>query len=110
MLQSIVAILAGLLLMSSVLPGGGGRTIGALRPFATVIGVVALVAGILSIMSVMGILLILGGLVLAVSAVRSVPTVGGELARAGQWLAPLAVVLGLLLLIVGIAGVLVGFR
>lgn len=106
MLESIVAILAGLLLISGLLPRGGGKAISALRPFGTVIGVVALVAGILSITSVTGIMLILGGLILAASTVRFVPRVGPELARAVQWLARLGVVVGLLLLVIGIVGVL----
>jgi hypothetical protein len=107
-LESIVAILAGLLLISGLLPRGGGNAISALRPFGTVIGVVALVAGILSITSVTGIMLILGGLILAVGAVRFVPRVGADLARAGQWLARLGVVVGLLLLLIGIVGLVGG--
>jgi len=103
-MQSIVAILAGLLLLSGVLPRGGGGVVAALRPFSTVIGVIALVAGLLSITSVMGLALIFGGLILASTAVRSVPRVGGELARAGQWLARAGVLIGVLLLILGILG------
>ena len=92
-------------MFSSLLPRGGGKAVLALRPFGTVIGVVALVVGILSITSVTGIMLILGGLILAASAVRSVPKVGGELARAAQWLARIGVVIGLILIVMGIVSV-----
>ncbi len=102
MLEAIVAILAGLLLLAELFRGTGQRIIGNLRPFAVVIGVVALVLGVLHIASVFGIALLLAGFILAVSALEAVPRVGSELARAGRSLAQLRVVIGIVVLVVGV--------
>lgn len=102
MLEAVIAILAGLLLLSDLIKGGGKRFITPLQPFAVVIGVVALVVGVLHIRSVLGIALVLAGLILSVSALKSIPRIGDELARAGRALEQVRVVIGLIALIVGI--------
>ena len=102
MLEAIVAILAGLLLLAELFRGEGQRIIGTLRPFAVVIGVVALVIGVLHIASVFGIALLLAGFILAVSALEAIPRVGNELARAGRALAPIRVVVGIVVLVLGV--------
>lgn len=91
-----------MLLASEIFRGRSQGLIGTLRPFKTVIGVVALVVGILNITSVIGIALIIGGLVLAASALASIPKVGDELQSAGRWLARFSVVLGLFILLMGV--------
>ena len=106
MLEAIVAILAGLLLLADLFRGAGQRMIGTLRPFQVVIGVIALVVGILHLASVFGIALLLAGLILAVSALESVPRIGSELARAGRALAQLRILIGIVVLVLGIMALL----
>jgi uncharacterized membrane protein HdeD (DUF308 family) len=108
MLTAILAILCGLLLISDLL---GERISGAvnwLKPFETVIGVIAIVVGILNITSVTGIALVLAGLILAISAIGAIPRVGGELQKAGNWLAQFRIVIGLIVLIIGIVSLFAG--
>ena len=99
MLEAIVAILAGLLLLSSVMRSDWLQP---LVPFSTVIGVVALVAGVLNIASVMGIALIMAGLILAANALSGVPSIGDNLRNAGRWLDSFRVIIGLVVLILGV--------
>lgn len=106
MVEAIVAILVGLMLASEALGSGSEKLVGPLRPFKTVIGVVALVVGVLNITSVTGIALIVGGLVLATSALGSVPKIGADLQSAGQWLSRFRVVLGIIILLIGIMSLL----
>jgi hypothetical protein len=49
-IEGIVAVLAGLLLISPIIRGGsaGGKVVGRLAPFDAVIGVVAVVVGVLT--------------------------------------------------------------
>lgn len=100
MIEGIVGILAGLLLLSEAIRGPIVRS---LQPFQTVIGVIALVAGILNFLSVFGIVLILAGLILSTSVLSSIPSIGDGLARAGQALNPFRLIVGLVVLILGIA-------
>lgn len=104
MVAAIMAILAGLLLLSGVLRRGSapGKVAAALRPFEVVIGVVALVVGVLNITSVIGVALIIAGLALAAEAMTSIPGIGDELQRAGNALRGFSAVIGLLVLILGI--------
>jgi cadmium resistance protein CadD (predicted permease) len=108
MITAIVAILAGLVLLAGRLgavPGiGPGLEKFArwLLPFEVVIGVVALVVGILELLSLEGILLILAGLVLAISALRSIPSIGPWLGRMGNALLPFRVIIGVIILVVGL--------
>jgi uncharacterized membrane protein HdeD (DUF308 family) len=104
----IVLILTGLVLLRGVLhyvPGIGPsmeRFAKWLSGFDVVIGVIALVAGILQILSLEGILLILAGLTLAVSVLRTIPSVGPSLVRLGNALAQFRAILGLIILLVGV--------
>ena len=106
MVEAIVAILVGLLLASEAFGTGSEKLVGPLRPFKRVIGIVALVVGVLNITGVTGIALIVGGLVLAASALGSVPKVGADLQSAGRWLARFRVVLGIIILLIGIMSLL----
>jgi hypothetical protein len=108
MLEAILAILCGLLLLSDLLGDRLQNAVGALKPFETVIGVVAIVVGVLNITSVMGVALVIAGLVLAVSAVAAIPEIGGHLASAGRWLSRFRVIIGLLILAMGIVHLLTG--
>ena len=109
MLEAIVAILAGLLLLAELFRGEGQRIIGKLRPFAVVIGVVALVLGVLHIASVFGIALLLAGFILAVGALEAIPRVGNGLARAGRALAQVRIVVGVLVLVLGVIALIRSF-
>ncbi|HUF26144.1 MAG TPA: hypothetical protein VMM18_04090 [Gemmatimonadaceae bacterium] len=102
MIAAIIAILAGLVLLADLFRGAGERVVGALRPFAVVIGVVAIVVGILEITSVIGVALLLAGFILAASALEAIPGVGDQLAQAGRALAAVRVVIGIIVLVLGI--------
>jgi len=75
---------------------------GWLSAFDVVIGVIAIVLGVLELLSLEGILLILAGFVLAVSALRSIPSVGPPLGRLGNALAEFRLIIGIVLLLVGL--------
>jgi hypothetical protein len=108
MITVVVAILAGLVLLSGALrnvPGIGlslEKFAGWLSAFDVVIGVIAIVLGVLELLSLEGILLILAGFVLAVSALRSIPSVGPPLGRLGNALAEFRLIIGIILLLVGL--------
>jgi hypothetical protein len=108
MITSLVTILAGLVLLSGVLqriPVIGAyleRVAGWLAPFGVVIGVVAIVLGILELLSLEGFLLILSGLVLAVGALRTIPSVGPSLSRLGSALSEFRYIIGAIVLALGI--------
>jgi len=108
MVTIVVAILAGLLLLTGVLqkiPGVGPsleRFAGWLVPFEVAVGVIAILLGILELLSVEGILLILAGLILAVSALRTIPSVGPALGRLGSALSQFRYIIGVIVLAVGI--------
>jgi len=108
MVTIVVAILVGLVLLTGVLhkvPGIGSaleRFAGWLVPFEVVLGVIAIVLGILELLSIEGILLVLAGVVLAVSALRTIPSIGPSLGRLGNALAEFRYVLGVILLAVGL--------
>ncbi|HEX2994885.1 MAG TPA: hypothetical protein VHP14_08675 [Anaerolineales bacterium] len=104
----VILILTGLVLLRGVL-----RNVPRLGPslekfakwlsgFDVVIGVIALVVGILQILSLEGILLILAGLILAVGALRTIPSIGHSLVRLGNALAQFKAILGLIILLVGV--------
>jgi hypothetical protein len=103
-ITALIAIMAGLLLLADSLGKFSGldAVIRALKPYETVIGVIALVAGILALFSLFGIALILAGLLLATNALVTVPRVGDELGTAAKALAPFSVLIGAAVLILGI--------
>ena len=108
MVTIVVAILAGLLLLSGALkkiPAVGPaleRFAGWLLPFEVALGVIAIIVGLLELLSLEGILLILAGLVLAVSALRTIPSVGPALGRLGSALAQFRWIIGVILLAAGV--------
>lgn len=108
MIESVVAILSGVLLLAELFSrwAPGKKAVGALKPFQTVIGIVALVIGILHVTSVTGIALILAGLLLAATALAAVPKVGTYLARAGRALETFRIIVGFIVLVVGLVGLL----
>jgi membrane protein HdeD len=108
MITIVVAILAGLVLLSGALqrvPGVGPpleRFAGWLVPFEVALGVIAILVGLFELLSLEGILLILAGLILAVSALRTIPSVGPSLGRVGSALAQFRWIIGVILLAAGI--------
>jgi hypothetical protein len=102
MLGAIVAIVTGLALISGSIHLSRsidqfGRW---LNRFDVIIGVIAIVVGVLELLSLEGVMLILGGLVLAVSALGSIP----PLAKLANALKPFRLIIGLVLLALGIIG------
>lgn len=108
MIGSVVAVLAGMLLIGEVFNQGGSasRFVDRLRPFDAVIGVTAIVIGILSLFSLTGMALILGGLVLGARALAAVPNVGDDLVRAGDKVGGFRVLIGSVLFVLGLLGLL----
>ena len=102
MLEAIVAILAGLLLLADAFQGKGQRFINNLRPYEVIIGVVAVVIGVLNIFSLFGVALLLAGLILGVSALRGIPRIGDDLARAGNALSQVKTLIGIVVLVLGV--------
>ena len=112
MINSVIAIFAGLVLLGSALrsiPSVGlalEKFARWLSLFDVAIGVVAIVIGILELLSLEGILLIMAGFVLAISALQSIPSIGAPLARVGNALIPFRLLIGAVILIVGVLNVL----
>ncbi len=112
MITILIAILAGLVLLSGAfhnIPGIGPaleRASSWLAPFGVVIGVVAIVLGVLELFTLEGIVLILAGLVLAVSALRTIPSVGPSLGRLGNALSEFRYIIGVIVLAIGIVDLL----
>lgn len=104
MLYAITAILTGLLLLADTFMSMSGfnRVIAALKPYETVIGIVALVAGIFNIFSLLGIALIMGGIMLGTRALTTVPNIGDELGSAADKLTPFRGIIGAVALILGL--------
>lgn len=104
MLLALIAICAGLLLLADSL--GKYRGLDALirwlRPYSTIIGVIALIAGVLHFFSLLGIALILGGIILAAGALVTVPRVGDEFGGVAQKLTPFATIIGVIVVVLGI--------
>ena len=108
MLYAIIAILSGLLLLADTFMSMSGfnRVIAALKPYETVIGIVALIAGILHFFSLLGIALIMGGLMLGTRALTTVPNIGDELGSAADKLTPYRGIIGGVTLVLGVIALL----
>lgn len=104
MLYAIIAILTGLLLLADTFVSmrGFSGVIAALKPYETVIGIVALVAGIFNLLSLLGIALIMGGLMLGTRALTTVPNIGDELGSASNALTPFRGIIGAVTLVLGV--------
>ena len=104
MIYALIAILTGLLLLADTFMSMNGfsRVIAALKPYETVIGIVALIAGILNFFSLLGIALIMGGLMLGTRALTTVPNIGDELGSAGSALTPFRGIIGGVTLVLGV--------
>ena len=108
MIYALIAILAGLLLLADTFMSMNGmsRVIAALKPYETVIGIVALIAGVLHFFSLMGIALIMAGLMLGTRALTTVPSIGDELGSAGSALTPFRGLIGGTVLVMGVLAIL----
>ncbi|RZN61740.1 hypothetical protein [Methanonatronarchaeum sp. AMET6-2] len=112
MLSSIVAILAGLVLLTGligVVPAFGEyleRFAVWLGGFQGIIGVVAIVIGVLEFGSLESYMLIIAGLVLAAGVLQAIPAFGKYLEKLGMWLGGFQVVIGVITLVVGVLGLL----
>ena len=108
MIYAIIAILTGLLLLADTFMSMNGfnRVIAALKPYETVIGIVALIAGILHLISLLGIALIMGGLMLGTRALTTVPNIGDELGSASNALTPFRGLIGAVTLVLGVLALL----
>ncbi len=75
MVGALIALLAGALLLADSLGkfSGGEKLVRALRPYQTVIGILALTWGAFHIFSLLGIVLLLGGIILGANALVTVP-------------------------------------
>jgi len=104
MIYALIAILTGLLLLADTFMSMNGfsRVIAALKPYETVIGIVALIAGVLHFFSLLGIALIMGGLMLGTRALTTVPNIGDELGSAGNALTPFRGLIGGIVLVLGV--------
>lgn len=102
MIENLLAILTGLLLVAGLFKGEARQWVNLLRPWETVIGVVAIVVGVLQFASLLGIGLILGGLILASSAMAAIPSVGDDLKRWGRQLEQFGVLIGGALLLLAL--------
>jgi hypothetical protein len=104
MLYALIAILTGLLLLADTFMSMNGfdRVIAALKPYETVIGIVALIAGIFHFFSLLGIALIMGGLMLGTRALTTVPNIGDELGSASSALTPFRGIIGAVALVLGV--------
>ena len=108
MLYALIAILTGLLLLADTFISmrGFNRVITALKPYETVIGIVALIAGVLHFFSLLGIALIMGGLMLGTRALTTVPSIGDELGSASSALTPFRGLIGGVTLVLGVLALL----
>jgi hypothetical protein len=104
MFESIIAILAALMLLTDVLRRGSteNRITSILLPFRGVIGLIALVVGILNFFNIIGLALIAGGFILAAETLSGIPDVGDELKRAGQAIKGIGGLVGAILLVLAV--------
>lgn len=102
---ALLAIITGLFLIwgSTGRYPGLKNLAGSMRAAETGLGIIDLIVGIISITSVIGIVLLISGLILAAWVLSSIPGIGEELSRAGQALGNFRTVIGLIVLIIGIA-------
>lgn len=96
MIGALIALLAGALLLADSLGkfSGGDKLVRTLRPYQTVIGILALTWGLFHIFSLLGIVLLLGGIILGANALVTVPRVGDDFSGAAKALAPFAMIIG----------------
>lgn len=104
MLAAVIAILAGILLLADSLGKfqGMDALVRNLRPYQTIIGVVALIWGVFHIFSLLGIVMILAGVILGANALVTVPRVGDDFSGAAKALAPFGVIIGVAALVFGL--------
>jgi len=111
MIVNIVAILAGLILLTGllgVIPAFGKhfeRMAKWLGGFQGIIGLVAIGIGIWTFdFGLTSIMLIIAGLVLAAGFLEAIPSVGKHIHKVGTWLGGFQTIIGLITLAVGIWG------
>ena len=119
MLVEITDIIAGLILATGVLhfiPGvGKSLEKGAkwLGGFQTIAGIIAIIIGIWrldvslwGITGLPGIAAIIAGLVLITGILQYIPAIGKSLEKAAKWLGGFQTIIGIIAIVVGIAGLL----
>jgi uncharacterized membrane protein len=104
MIGALIAILAGVLLLADSLGKFRGldALVRTLRPYQTVIGILALCWGIFHVFSLLGVVLILAGVILGANALVTVPRVGDDFSGAARALAPFAMIIGVAALVFGL--------
>jgi len=111
-IPSIVAILAGLILLTGllgVIPAFGKhleKFAKWLGSFQAVIGIIAIVFGVLNLWSMVSIMLVIAGLVLLMGILEAIPGIGKDLHRLAKWLGGFQTLIGIITLAVGIWGLL----
>ncbi len=112
MIAEIFAILTGLVLLTGVLgviPVLGKyleRFAKWLGSFQGVLGIISIIIGLLYFFSLSGIMCIITGIMLAIGLIQTLPLVGDAMKRAVKFLGGFQVIIGIIAVIVGIAGLL----
>lgn len=112
MIDSIMCIVAGLVLLTGVL--GAVPALGKhleklakwLGSFQAIIGIIAVIIGIISIPSLQGIMLIIAGIVLMAGILSAIPALGKHLEKLAKVLAGFQVPIGIITIVIGIIGIL----
>lgn len=112
MLASLVAILAGLVLLTGllgVIPAFGEhleRFAKFIGSFQGLIGIIAIIVGILELWSGTGLILIIAGIMLAAGILQTLPGIGDEMRRLAKFLGSFQTIIGIVTLFVGVFGLL----
>jgi uncharacterized membrane protein HdeD (DUF308 family) len=108
MIEAIMGIIAGLVLLTGVLPliPAFGKHLEKLAKwlggFQTIIGIIAIIVGILSITSLLGIALVLAGLILAIGILPAIPALGKHLEKLAKAVGGFQTIIGIIVLILAI--------
>ncbi len=112
MIEGIIAILAGLILLTGllgVIPAFGEhleKFAKWLGSFQGLIGIIAIIVGIWKFGSLTSIMLIIAGMMLAAGILQTLPAIGDELHKLSKWLGSFQTIIGIITLIVGILSIL----
>lgn len=112
MIVELTNIVAGLILAIGILPAlpAVGRSLEKaakwLGRFQTIIGIIAITVGILFFSLIQGTVAIIGGLILAMGILSSIPALGKHLKKLAQWLGGFQTIIGVIAIVVGVLGLL----
>src|SRR5512139_2524452 len=104
MIVEIMNIIAGLILLTGILPSipAVGKSLEKvakwLGRFQTIIGIIAIIFGIIYF-GLQGIVAIIAGLVLAIGILPSIPAIGKSLEKVAKWLGRFQTIIGIIALI-----------